>query len=401
MLKGKVLIAQGGGPTAVINQSLVGAVQESQRIKAERVYGAMHGVQGIINEEFVDLTEETDSNLEQIAATPCSALGSTRDKPDIVYCKEIFKVLEAHDIGSFFYIGGNDSSDTLRILSEEAKKAGYSLRCVHIPKTIDNDLEMNDHTPGYPSAAKFVASAFAGIDLDNRALPGVYVGVVMGRNAGFLTAAAALARNYHDDGPHLIYLPERDFDVESFTTDVKVAYNKFGRCVIAVSEGVHNSNGTPIISNLKAKIEKDAHGNVQLSGTGALADLLTEVIKTKTDIKRVRGDTFGYLQRSFLGCVSEVDQHEAREVGIRAVKFAATNDRDGTVTIQRVGNYKVDYQFNELSDVAARTKVMDENFITYNANDVTSEFIRYARPLLGPIQNTFRLKAPSVDKILA
>ena len=211
MLKGKVLIAQGGGPTAVINQSLVGAVMEARKVPSlDGIYGANHGVRGIINEDFIDLTRETTHNLESVGNTPAAALGSTRDKPDAKYCEEILKVLRAHEIHTFFYTGGNDSSDTLRILRDQAQAGGYPLQCVHIPKTIDNDLMINDHTPGYPSAARFVTQAFAGANLDNRALPGVYVAVVMGRHAGFLTAAAALARKYHDDGPHLIYVPERD-----------------------------------------------------------------------------------------------------------------------------------------------------------------------------------------------
>ncbi len=181
-----------------------------------RVYGAHHGVRGIVNEDLLDLTQETTHNLEMVAATPSSALGSTRDKPDAKYCQEIFEVLRAHEIGAFFYIGGNDSSDTVRIVSEEAQKANYPLRAIHIPKTIDNDLVGNDHTPGFPSAARFVAQAFAGANLDNAALPGVYIGVVMGRHAGFLTAASALGRKLPDDGPHLIYVPERTFDVEKF-----------------------------------------------------------------------------------------------------------------------------------------------------------------------------------------
>ncbi len=400
MLEGKVLIAQGGGPTAVINQSLVGAIQESKRVGVEGIYGALHGVNGIVNENFIDLIQETNNNLEEVAATPCSALGSTRDKPDKAYCREIFKVLEAHGIKNFFYIGGNDSSDTLRILSEEAKLADYTLRCIHIPKTIDNDLVINDHTPGYPSAAKFVASGFAGINQDNRALPGVYVGVIMGRHAGFLTAASALARRCQDDGPHLIYLPERDFDIDGFTADVKASYDKHGRCVVAVSEGIHDREGLPILSKLNSEIEKDAHGNIQLSGTGGLADMLTETLKSRTTIKRVRGDTFGYLQRSFLGCVSEVDKHEAREVGIHAVKFATSALRDGTVTIHRVGNYAVEYRLNNLSDVAAKTKTMADYFISDNANDITSDFLDYARPLIGPIEKPARLNAQRVEKIL-
>ena len=222
MASGKILVAQGGGPTAVINQSLVGVALEARRFAGiERIYGALHGVRGIVDENFVDLTQETRHNLELVANTPSSALGSTRDKPDLQYCQEIFKVLQAHEIGHFFYIGGNDSSDTVLIVSEEARKAGYPLRCIHIPKTIDNDLVGNDHTPGYPSAARFVAQAFAGANLDNAALPGVYVGVVMGRHAGFLTAAAALGKKFPDDGPHLIYLPERTFKLETFLADVK------------------------------------------------------------------------------------------------------------------------------------------------------------------------------------
>ncbi|MEK9723873.1 MAG: 6-phosphofructokinase, partial [Rhodospirillaceae bacterium] len=364
-------------------------------------YGAMHGVRGIIAENFVDLAQETDANLELVAATPCSALGSTRDKPDLAYCQEIFKVLKAHGIGTFFYIGGNDSSDTLRILSEEATAADYALRCIHIPKTIDNDLMVNDHTPGFPSAAKFVASAFAGVNLDNRALPGVYVGVVMGRHAGFLTASAALARRYDDDGPHLIYLPERTFDTEAFSRDVQAVYDKYGRCVVAVSEGIHDADGTPILAKLSAELEKDAHGNVQLSGTGALADLLTDAIKANNSIKRVRGDTFGYLQRSFLGCVSAVDQREAREVGIRAVQFAANAGRDGTATIHRVGDYAVDYRLNDLADVAAKTKVMADAMIADSGNDVTPAFMDYVRPLVGPMDAADRLRAPQVAKILS
>jgi 6-phosphofructokinase len=163
MPQGKVLVAQGGGPTAVINQSMAGVVLEARKFRnVELVYGAYHGVRGIVEEEFLDLTQETSHNIEMVACTPSSALGSTRDKPDLKYCQEIFKVLKAHGIGYFFYIGGNDSSDTVRIVSEEARRAGYPLRCIHIPKTIDNDLVGNDHTPGFPSAARFVSQAFMG-----------------------------------------------------------------------------------------------------------------------------------------------------------------------------------------------------------------------------------------------
>jgi 6-phosphofructokinase 1 len=402
LASGKILVAQGGGPTAVINQSLVGVALEARRFgNIERIYGARHGVRGIVNEDFVDLTQETHHNLELVAGTPSSALGSTRDKPDLAYCQEIFKVLQAHEIEHFFYIGGNDSSDTVRIVSLEAQKAGYPLRSIHIPKTIDNDLVGNDHTPGFPSAARFVAQAFAGANLDNAALPGVYVGVVMGRHAGFLTAASALGKKFPDDGPHLIYLPERTFVLEKFLTDVKSTYERYGRCVIAVSEGIHDASGTPMAALLAKDLEHDAHGNVQLSGNGALAALLCEEIKAKLNIKRVRGDTFGYLQRSFIGCVSDVDQREAREVGEKAVQFALWGGRDGSVAIKRTGFYSVDYELLPLEAVAGKTRVMEDEFIAASGTDVTDAFRMYLRPLLGSgMPDAFRLRHNPVAKVL-
>ena len=402
MSSGKILVAQGGGPTAVINQSMVGVVLEARRFRnVTRIYGAKHGVRGIVDEDFIDLTQETSHNLELVGATPSSALGSTRDKPDIAYCHKIFEVLRAHEIEHFFYIGGNDSSDTVRIVSLEAQKAGYPLRCIHIPKTIDNDLVGNDHTPGFPSAARFVAQAFAGANLDNAALPGVYVGVVMGRHAGFLTAASALGKKFHDDGPHLIYLPERTFVLDNFLADVKRTYEQYGRCVVAVSEGIHDASGEAIASLLSTEVERDAHGNVQLSGTGALADLLCDEIKSKLGIKRVRGDTFGYLQRSFIGCVSDVDQREAREVGEKAVQFAMWGDRDGSVAIKRTGTYSVDYELMPLESVAGKTRVMEDEFISESGTDVTDAFRMYLRPLLGSgMPDAHRLRQAPVEKIL-
>lgn len=406
MSSGKILVAQGGGPTAVINQSLAGVVLEARRIDPGlEVYGARHGVRGIVDENLVDLTHETAAHLERVAATPSSALGSTRDKPDVAYCREIFRVLKAHGIGRFLYIGGNDSSDTVRIVGDEAKKASYPLACIHIPKTIDNDLVGNDHTPGFPSAARFVAQAFVGADLDNRSLPGVYVGVVMGRHAGFLTAASALGRKAADDGPHLIYLPERSFAPDRFLAEVKSTYERLGRCVIAVSEGIHDESGESIASGLAKNPEFDPHGNVQLSGTGALADLLCDELKGKLGIKRVRGDTFGYLQRSFLGCVSDVDQREAREVGARAVQFALSDRRDGSVAIRRVGSYAdeyaVEYALIPLEVVAGKTRVMEDELIAASGTDITEAFRCYLRPLLGSgMLEGFRLQAPAVARVL-
>ena len=401
-LQGKVLVAQGGGPTAVINQSLVGVVLESRKFtQVTKVYGAVNGVRGIINEDFLDLTQETTHNLEQVGITPSSGLLSTREKPDEKYCLEMFRVMRAHDVRYFFYIGGNDSADTVRIVNEQAEKSGYEFRAIHIPKTIDNDLVVNDHTPGYGSAARFIAQALIGANLDNAALPGVYVAVIMGRNAGFLTAASAVARKYPDDGPHLIYLPERPFSVEKFLKDVRARYDRFGRCVVAVSEGIVDSDGKPILTKLVDRIERDAHGNIQLSGTGALGDLLGEAVKKNLNIKRVRSDTFGYLQRSFFGCVSDVDQHEAREVGERAVQFALWHNLDGSVTIHRTGNYSVDYRLSPLGEIAGKTRTMADEFIHDEGNDVTDAFLFYVRPLLGSgLQSPHRLRAPRMAKIL-
>jgi len=401
-LEGKVVIAQGGGPTAVINQSLVGVTLEARKfVQVTRVYGALYGVKGIVNEEFVDLTQETTHNLEQVADTPSSALLSTRDKPDESYCKEIFKVLKAHDVRYFFYIGGNDSADTVRIVNQQATQADYEFRAIHIPKTIDNDLVLNDHTPGYGSAARFVASAFTGVNLDNRALPGVYIGVVMGRHAGFLTAASALSQKYPDDGPHLIYLPERPFHRESFLKDVHRVYSQYGRCVVAVSEGIVDDKGVPMMTKLTHSTETDAHGNVQLSGTGMLGDLLSDLVKQKLNIKRVRSDTFGYLQRSFIGCVSDIDQREAREVGERAAHYAIWYNLDGSISIQRTGFYSVNYQLEKLDEVARKTRYMPDEFINSSGNGITDDFKFYLRPLLGsgfPVAH--RLRAPKVSGLL-
>lgn len=400
VLEGKVLVAQGGGPTAVINQSMVGAVLESRKFpQVTRVYGAVHGVRGIIEEDFLDLTEATTHNLEAVAQTPSSGLCSTRDKPDVEYCRKVFQVCQAHEVRYFFYIGGNDSADTCRIVNEEADKAGYELRVIHIPKTIDNDLKVTDHCPGYGSAAKFVAQAFAGVNLDNRAIPGVYIGIVMGRHAGFLTAASILAKKYPDDGPHLIYVPERPFSKKQFVADVQAAYKKYGRCIIAASEGIADAKGVPIASQFTGG-EKDSHGNVQLSGTGALGDLLATWVKAETNIKRVRADTLGYLQRSFLGCVSEIDQFEAREVGEKAAQFAIWHNQDGSVIIRRIGDYAVEYDLAKLKDVARESVCMPDKFINKQGNGVTDAFIRYARPLIGDLPIMERIAAPKVKRML-
>ncbi len=399
-LVGKAIIAMGGGPTAVINQSLVGAVLQARQYNhITQFYGAFRGVEGLVNEELVDLSQATGHNLEMVAHTPGAAIRSTRVKPDEEYCKRIFDVCKAHGIHYFFYIGGNDSAETCRIVNKFAMDESYELRVMHIPKTIDNDLRVTDHCPGYGSAAKFVAQSFMGVNLDNRSLPGVYIGVVMGRHAGFLTAASVFARKYNDDGPHLIYVPERTFRSDEFLASVDSVFSKYGRVVVAVSEGVQDESGQPVIAGLKKEVECDSHGNVQLSGSTSLGDALSGLVKDKLNIKRVRSDTFGYLQRSFLGCVSSVDANEAREVGERAVQIAAWHRADGSITIERVGDYGVRYNLTPLAQVAKDTKAMPDSFID-GVNNVTSEFKNYARPLLGELPVYERLHAPQIDKIL-
>jgi len=396
----RILIAQGGGPTAVINETLVGIVLKSVLSGAQVIYGARHGAVGILKEELVNLTNVPVEELERIAATPSAALGSTRSKPDEESCREIFRVLQAHGITHFFDIGGDGTADRLRIVGDEARRANYQLSCVHVPKTVDNDLMGNHFTPGYPSGARFVALAFTGINLDNIAIPGIHVVVVMGRHAGFLTAASALARSNPDDGPHLIYLPERTFILDRFLEDVRRVYDRHGRCVIAVSEGIHDASGIPLAATIGSGSthEKDTHGNTPLSGTGALGDFLCKQIK-KAGVKRVRADTLGYPQRSFLGCVSELDRRIAREVGQAAVGFALSQAGDMSIII-RQSQGGIGYGFVQPDVVAAKTRVMADEFIATSGTDVTQAFIGYVRPLVGDLPNVHRLLAPSVEKIL-
>lgn len=388
MKKMNMVIAQSGGPSMVINQSLVGAVLEARgSAKIGKILGAKHGILGILGNDYIDLRKPSVKKLEAIAETPSSALGSCRKKPNADDCKAIFEEFRKLDVGYFFYIGGNDSADAARIVAEEAEKAGYPLVVYHIPKTIDNDLRSCDHTPGFGSAARFVASAIRGDDLDNRALGGVKIDVIMGRDAGFLTAASALARAHEDDGPHLIYLPEVPFSEEKFIKDVKAAMKKYGRCVCAVSEGIRGKDGVPMGAKLGSG-ETDSHGNVQMSGTGALGDALATVLKTKAAIKRVRADTFGYLQRSFPGIASKADQAEGRAAGAAAVKAALKGElTKGTIAIVRKPGkaYKVAFEPVAIQNAAKYTRSVPKEFIAKNGHDVTEAFLAYARPIVGEL----------------
>mgnify|MGYP001161570512 CR=1 FL=1 len=385
MIKKKILIAQGGGPTMVINKSLVGIIQQAK--KKFQVLGSLNGVRGIIDNKIINLNELSAKKLNEIENSPGAALGSTRDKPDQKYCDEICKFLKKKKIEKFFYIGGNDSSDSLRLISEKAKKDNYQLQCIHVPKTIDNDLVLNDHTPGFGSAAKYVSSLFAGINLDVNSLPGIYIGVIMGRHAGFLTASSALLRKRKSDGPHLIYFPESTFDKSKFFNDVMKVYKKYGKCIVAVSEGIKN-NKNQLLATLESSLnEKDAHGNVQLSGSGSLGDFLSNEIKKTLKIKRVRADTLGYSQRSFLGCYSEVDQKEAKLIGKKALQFSLKTSESFSVSIKERSRfspkYKITFSLNNLKDIGGKTKYMSPKFINREGNNVTKQFINYALPLIG------------------
>lgn len=390
-MTGNMLIAQSGGPSMVINQSLVGAVLAAKTSsKIVEIYGALHGIQGIFDENFIDLRIEPEEVLLRVAQTPSSALGSVRHKPTPDECRTIFSILAKRNIRYFFYIGGNDSAETANIIAEEAERQGYELRCFHIPKTIDNDLLCNDHTPGYGSAARFVACAVRGDDLDNRALGGVKIDVIMGRNAGFLTAAAALARQDPDDGPHLVYVPERPFTIEQFVSDIAECMNKYKRCVVAVSEGIRGPDGKAIAESFST--ETDAHGNVQLT-SAALGENLAVVVRERLKVKRVRADTFGFIQRCFVGITSEVDANEARLVGSVAVQ-AAVGGRytSGTVTINRLPGvtYQVDYTIAPLASVAKHTRTLPNAYINAEGNNVTGLFLDYARPIVGALPVTAR-----------
>ena len=391
MKKMNMVIAQSGGPSMVINESLVGAVLEARKsAKIGKILGAKHGILGILGSDYIDLKKVSEKKLLKIAETPSSALGSCRKKPDADDCKAIFEAFRKLEVGYFFYIGGNDSADAARIVAEEAEKANYPLVVYHIPKTIDNDLRSCDHTPGFGSAARFVACALKGDDLDNRALGGVKIDVIMGRDAGFLTAASALARENRGDGPHLIYLPERPFSLDGFVKDVQAVMKKEGRCVVAVSEGIRDAQGE-LFAKKFAGGERDSHGNLQLSGTGALGDFLAKHLKSEAGVSRVRADTFGYLQRSFPGIASKTDQKEARAAGAAAVKAALKGKlTKGTIAIVRKpgAKYAVTFEAQPVANAAKYTRSVPDAFIAPNGHDVTKAFLAYARPIVGALPHS-------------
>ncbi len=401
-IKGNAVIFTQGGPTAVINASWVGVVQGLILNKEiEGIWGAVNGIDGIMSENFIDLKAQTAGTLQAISYTPATQLRSTRKKPTAEDNAKMLDVFRKHNIHYVFGIGGNDTSESLDIINDAAREKEYELRVFHIAKTVDNDLMENDHTPGYGSAARFVANAFRGVSLDNQCFGGLYVGVCMGRHAGFLTAASALGRTAPEDGPHLIYLPECPFSLDKFAKDVADVYKKYNRCVVAVSEGIEDENHVPILQVLAQgkQLDCDSHGNIQLSGTGALADNLVGYVKEYLESQglvkklRARGDTFGYAQRSFPD-QSPVDREEAIALGMFAAKCAESGNIDGSCAIVRVSDnpYKADYKLVPLKNVAGKTRRMPESFIAPAQNDVTDAFIKYATPLIGDMVQLGKLE---------
>ena len=404
-LTGNACIGQSGGPTVVINQSLVGVIEEARRHKEiKKLFGARHGTRGIMKEDFIDLFRVPAARLKVVASTPAAALGSVRHKPKEDECAAMLGVFRKRDIRYHFYVGGDDSAKSADIIAGMARAAGYEMRIVHVPKTIDNNLMESDHSPGFGSAARFVASAIRGDDLDNRSLPGIKINVIMGRDAGWLTAASVLARRRKDDGPHLVYLPEVPFTIDKFTADVKEVYGGLGRCVVCVSEGIRDPQGKlwaeiagqRLADGLKddakdlfGKPRIDAFGHFQLSGTGVLADFLSGRIKEGSDVSRLRADTLGYLQRSFPGFASKVDAREARLVGRAAVRYACSGT-DGSVSIKRREGkqYKSYLELVDLKAVAGKNKEVPKEFICPDGRDICPSFRDYCLPLVGGLPET-------------
>ena len=393
--RGAAIIGQSGGPTVVINQSLVGYVEEATRAAPiTQVLGARHGVQGMLDGDLVDLGAESRETLEAVADVPAAALGSVRKKPTAEDVAGMITTFRRFDVRYFFYIGGNDSAETAHIVEEQSREQGYEMRCFHVPKTIDNDLRVTDHCPGYGSAARFVAHAFQGDDRDNRSLPGVKINVVMGRHAGWLTAASTLGRRDEEDGPHLVYVPERVFDPDRFLAEVEDCYRRLGRCIVAASEGIHDADGRPFLqvyaerSGSALAGERDSHGNVQLSGTGALGDALSNLVKEHLGGIRVRADTFGYLQRSFPADRSPVDAEEAREVGRAAVRAAVSGEHaSGSLALRRLdgAEYRSETFVTPLHTVARVTKDLPEDYLD-GEHGIALSFRDYALPLTGGIR---------------
>ena len=387
-MKDNCIVAQSGGPTVAINASLAGVVDGVKKSnKFTRVYGAIHGIQGVLDNNFIDLSLMALSKfplVNTLELSPAMYLGSCRYKlPDFEVDSKPYEIIfdrfEEYQVAAFYYIGGNDSMDTVDKLSKYAKKIGSDVKIVGIPKTIDNDLCHTDHTPGFGSAAKYVASTMLEIAHDTYIyqIPSVVIVEIMGRDAGWLTAASCLARNDYSPAPHLIYLPEVDFDEDQFIEDIKNVL-KTSRCVIvAVSEGIHDKDGN-YISATSAVADK--FGHAQLSGTGKA---LESLVKDRMDIK-VRSIELNVLQRCAAHISSRTDINESFALGQAAVKYAAEGMTAVMSTIKRVSNdpYQWIIEPENVSLIANQAKTIPLEWITPEKNDVTPEMEAYLRPLI-------------------
>lgn len=394
-LKGACVIGQSGGPTSVINTSVLGALEAALDCPdITRVFGMAHGIKGLLNDELYDIDKEDREELKLLRYTPSSALGSCRYKladPDVddTDYKRILEVFKKYDIRYFFYNGGNDSMDTCNKVSKFMLKSGYECRVMGIPKTIDNDLFGTDHCPGYASAAKYIATSCMEIYQDARVYDTGMVCIVeiMGRHAGWLTAAAGLA-TAQGAGPDLIYLPETDFDMKKFLVDVKRIYAEKGNCLVAVSEGIHYHDGS-FVSEAKTS-STDGFGHAQLGG---LAAMLADTVKNELGCK-VRGIELSLLQRCAAHCASKTDVDESYMSGKAAVDNAVTGKTDFMTGFKctREGGYKCEIELLPLSKVANTEKKVPSEWINAEGNGVEQAFVDYALPLIvgeneGPKEN--------------
>lgn len=392
MQRGKLVVGQSGGPTCVINNSLVGVIEEAKRHdQVTGVLGSLRGIRGVLGDRFVDLARESDETLERLRRTPGSALGTVRYKLQPDDYARIVEVFRAHEVRFFCYIGGNDSMDTAHKVHLAAEKLGYALCSIGVPKTVDNDLAHTDHCPGYGSAARFIALAVRDSGWDTEAMgpsSPVKVVEVMGRNAGWLTAAAALGRREAGDPPHLIYVPERPVEDAALVADVARVVEEREHCVIALSEGAVPDTGLT---------EVDAFGHQMKGGA---AEYVASLIQAKLGLK-VRMDKPNYLQRSFSACMSEVDADEAYRVGRAAVRLALSGGSDQMVTLARQPGavYRCDTGAAPLAEIANAEKLLPEAYLAEAGNDVTEAFVAYARPLIGaPLPPLGRLAGYPVEE---
>lgn len=400
MLKGNAMVGQSGGPSAVINSSLAGVIKGALAAnEIETIYGAEHGIEGVIKENFINLSERFSdpSQLELLKHTPAAYLGSCRFKLpkefDDTFVK-IFEVFKKQNVAYFFYIGGNDSMDTVHKLSQYAKKIDYPINIIGVPKTIDNDLAITDHTPGFGSAAKYIASSMREIARDAQVYDSNTVTIVeiMGRNAGWLTAAAALARTETEEAPHLIYLPELAFDVDKFVADIEKVSKKHKNVIAVVSEGIKTKEGKYVCEGATAEI-LDSFGHKQLSGT---ARVLSDIIHEKFGWK-VRSIEFSLLQRCAAHIASQTDVTEAEQIGTAGVKAAVSGETGNMMYFKRVSDnpYKIEIHSHDISTIANVEKVVPREWINEERNDILQGAIDYMLPLIqGESQITFENGLP-------